>query len=260
MSAPDRITQNRADAFTFVGRGRLLDAAVPSKASSLPANATRDAAPANARKQLGQQTRERVLEVATGLVLRRSVSATSISELVRLARVPASSIYWHFGSKEGLVAAAAAAAVERWLALLPDPQTLPPRGEERVVAGIAGITKALAADPQAVTLVIKVGVELGEGKHSALAVVRRARAEVIDYGIRLFAPAFEALSPREARAAARRMSAILMATADGIAVDAATRGQSAAEADEYRVLGALAVVLYRGEGMRSAAHRGLPGR
>jgi len=258
MSAPDRIAQNPASAFTFVGRGRFMDATVPSKPSSLPANASRVAAPANARKRLGQQTRERVLGVATGLVLRTSVSATSISELVRLARVPASSIYWHFGSKEGLVAAAAAGAVERWLALLPDPQTLPARGEERVVAGIAGITEALAADPRAVTLVIKVGVELGEGKHSALAVVRRARAEVIDYGIRLFAPAFEGLSPSKARAAAKRMSAILMATADGIAVDAATRGQNAAAVDEYSVLGELAVLLYRGAGMRSVARRGSP--
>jgi AcrR family transcriptional regulator len=169
----------------------------------------------------------------------------SISELVRLARVPASSIYWHFGSKEGLVAAVAAAAVERWLALLPDPQTLPPSGEARVVAGIAGVTDALARDARSVTLVIKVGVELGQGRHSGLEIVRRARDDVIGYGVRLFAPAFTGLSEREARAAAERMSAILMATADGIAVNAATHGRGAAAADEYQVLEELAVLLYR---------------
>src|SRR4051794_31359101 len=85
----------------------------------------------SARQQLGQQTRERVLEVAAGLILRGSVSATAISDLVRLSGVPASSIYWHFGSKEGLVAAVAAAGVERWLAALPDPQALPATGEAR---------------------------------------------------------------------------------------------------------------------------------
>src|SRR5262245_1271590 len=140
--------------------------------------------PGHARVRLGHQTRERVMEVAAGLLLRGSVSAMSIADLVRLSAAPASSIYWHFGSKEGLVAAVAAAAVERWLALLPAPATLPDGGEARVVAGIAGVTAALAQDARAVTLVIKVGVELGQRRHSGIEVVRRARADVIRYGVR----------------------------------------------------------------------------
>jgi hypothetical protein len=54
------------------------------------------------------------------------------------------------------------------------------------------------------------------------------------------------------------MSAILTTTADGIAVDAATRDQTAAAVDEYRFFGELAVLLHRGAGMRSAAPRGSP--
>jgi AcrR family transcriptional regulator len=197
------------------------------------------------RQLLGQQTRERLLDAAARLVLRTSVSAMSISELVRLAGVPASSIYWHFGSKEGLVAAMAAAAVERWLAGLPDPQTLPATGEARVLAGIIGVTDALAKDSRVVALVTKVGVELGAGQHEALEVVRRARAEVLDYGVKLFAPAFSEFPAAEAQATGRRMAALLMATADGIAVDAATHGRGAVVAEEYRVLAELAVLLYR---------------
>jgi AcrR family transcriptional regulator len=211
--------------------------------------------PTNARERLGHQTRERLLDVAAGLVLRGSVSAMSISELVQMAGVPASSIYWHFRSKEGLVAAVAAAAVERWLALLPDPQTLPATGEARVVAGIDGITAALASDGRIVTLVIKVGVELGAGRHSALEIMRGARADVIRYGVRVFAPAFQDLSEGAARAAAERMSALLMATADGIAVNAAVEGRGAAAAEEYRVLGELAVLLYRQLGGQRASRR-----
>jgi len=202
---------------------------------------------ANARERLGHQTRERVLQTAADLVLRGSVSGMSISELVRLARVPASSIYWHFASKEGLVAAVAAAAVERWLALLPEPDSLPPTGEARVVAAIRGITDALASDGRTVTLVMKVGVELGEGRHAGLEVVRQARADVIRYGVRVFAPAFGGLSDREARNAAERMSALLMATADGIAVNATINGQGAATPEEYGALATLAVLLFRHE-------------
>lgn len=201
----------------------------------------------NARRRLGLQTRERVMEVAAGLLLRSSVSAMSISDLVRVAGVPASSIYWHFGSKEGLVAAVAAAAVERWLGSLPDPASLPAAGEARVLAGIAAVTEALARDARAVTLVTKVGVELGDGKHTGIEVVRRARADVVRYGVRLFAPAFKSLSDAAARAAAARMSMVLMATADGIAVNAATLGKGAAGPNDYQILGALAVLLYRRE-------------
>jgi AcrR family transcriptional regulator len=210
----------------------------------------------NARERLGQQTRERVLTVAAELMLRRSVSAMSISDLVRLARVPASSIYWHFGSKEALVATVAATAVERWLALLPDPETLPATGEARVAAGMAGVTEALAREGQTVTLVIKVGVELGADRHQALEVVRRARTDVVEYGERLFAPAFRGLADQDARAAARRMTGALMATADGLAVNAATHGRPSAAADEYRLLAGLALMLYRHEAAQPRRHPG----
>jgi AcrR family transcriptional regulator len=229
---------------------------MPRKLSRVLPKAPAADARATGRQQLGQQTRERVLDVAAGLILRGSVSAMSISDLVRLARVPASSIYWHFGNKEGLVAAVAAAAVERWLAALPDPQMLPASGEARVLAGITGVTDALARDGQVVTLVTKVGVELGAGRHSALEVVRRARADVLEYGVRLFAPAFQDRTELQARAAAMRMSMLLMATADGIAVNAATHGHAAVAPDEYQALGGLAILLYRQECSQLASRPG----
>lgn len=231
---------------------------MPRKPTRVLPKAPAAETPATGRQQLGQQTRERVLDVAAGLILRGSVSAMSISDLVRLARVPASSIYWHFGNKEGLVAAVAAAAVERWLASLPDPETLPATGKARVLAGITGVTDALARDGQVVTLVTKVGVELGAGRHSALEVVRSARAEVLEYGVRLFAPAFADLAPADARAAALRMAMLLMATADGIAVNAATQGRGAVAADEYQALAGLALLLYRQECSESASRRATP--
>jgi len=70
---------------------------------------------------------------------------------------------------------------------------------------------------------------------------------VVRYGVRLFAPAFSGLSDAHARAAAERMTVLLMATADGIAVNAATLGRGAAAENDYQVLGELAVLLYRNE-------------
>ena len=132
----------------------------------------------------------------------------------------------------------------------------PASGEARVLAGITGVTDALARDGQVVTLVTKVGVELGAGRHSALEVVRRARADVLEYGVRLFAPAFQDRTELQARAAAMRMSMLLMATADGIAVNAATHGRAAVAPDEYQALGGLAILLYRQECSQLASRPG----
>lgn len=71
------------------------------------------------------------------------------------------------------------------------------------------------------------------------------RLPVVRYGVRLFAPAFSGLSAVDAQAAAERMTALLMAAADGIAVNAATQNKGGAAANDYRVLGDLAVLLYR---------------
>lgn len=216
----------------------------PAAAHVLP-KALRAPPAENARIRLGDETRERILEKAADLLLRSSVSGMSISELVALSGVPASSIYWHFGSKEGLVVAVASAVADRWLASLPDPGNLPATGEARVRAGIGAITGALARDSRAVTLVTKVGMELGGGTHSGKDIIRLARRDVIDYGVRLFAPAFDTLAPPEARAAAARMSGLLMALADGIAVQAAIEGRGGASAKDYRALDDLALLLYR---------------
>lgn len=53
----------------------------------------------------GEQSREDVLEAAESLMSRRGYSATSMSDLIRASGVPSSSIYWHFNSKAGVLAA-----------------------------------------------------------------------------------------------------------------------------------------------------------
>ncbi len=53
----------------------------------------------------GEQSREDVLEAAESLMSRRGYSATSMSDLIRESGVPSSSIYWHFSSKAGVLAA-----------------------------------------------------------------------------------------------------------------------------------------------------------
>src|SRR5262245_60522642 len=66
--------------------------AMPHRAPRTLPKAPSVPVPGNARRRLGLRTREAVMEVAAGLLLRGSVSAMSIADLVRLSGVPASSI------------------------------------------------------------------------------------------------------------------------------------------------------------------------
>ena len=71
-------------------------------------------APAGSRRERAEQTRERVLAVTTELMARQGYSGTSISAISKAAGVMPATIYWHFESKEGLLAAVIERAAEAW--------------------------------------------------------------------------------------------------------------------------------------------------
>ncbi|GAA3289425.1 TetR/AcrR family transcriptional regulator [Streptomyces cinereospinus] len=66
---------------------------------------TTNASPKNKRVELGERSREMILDVATRLMSARGYEGTSISAIAKEAGLPASSIYWHFSSKVGILTA-----------------------------------------------------------------------------------------------------------------------------------------------------------
>ena len=66
------------------------------------------------RRERAEQTRERVLAVATELMASRGYSGTTISAISKASGVMPASIYWHFESKEGLLGAVIERAAEAW--------------------------------------------------------------------------------------------------------------------------------------------------
>jgi AcrR family transcriptional regulator len=57
------------------------------------------------RRLKGMASRDRFLDSALELFSQRGYAATGISGIVRAAGIEKSALYWHFGSKEGLLAA-----------------------------------------------------------------------------------------------------------------------------------------------------------
>lgn len=73
----------------------------------------REQAKAGAERPQSTGVRERIIECATDLLGREGCGALSVSAVCKLAGVSAPSIYWHFGNKEGLLAAVLKGSLRR---------------------------------------------------------------------------------------------------------------------------------------------------
>jgi AcrR family transcriptional regulator len=76
-------------------------------------------APLTKKQQQGVQSREVILDATERLMSTRGYAATSISDIRKACGLPPSSIYWHFGSKEGVLAAVMERGAERFFAAIP---------------------------------------------------------------------------------------------------------------------------------------------
>ncbi|MHC9295872.1 TetR/AcrR family transcriptional regulator [Mycobacterium sp. LTG2003] len=76
-------------------------------------------APLTRRQQQGVSSREQILDATERLMATRGYAATSISDIRKACGLPASSIYWHFGSKDGVLAAVMERGADRFFAAIP---------------------------------------------------------------------------------------------------------------------------------------------
>jgi AcrR family transcriptional regulator len=73
-------------------------------------------AQANHRKTArGEASRRRILDAAIALICERGYSGTSVDAVCKRAKVVKTALYWHFGSKAGLLAAIIHEITEQWV-------------------------------------------------------------------------------------------------------------------------------------------------
>src|SRR4051812_28889430 len=94
--------------------------------------------PQTAKQEQAARSRRALIEAATALFAERGYDGTSVQAIGERAGVSRGSIFWHFGSKEGLLWAVAERAFEEWEAevLVPDV------GD---ATGVEAVRRALAA-------------------------------------------------------------------------------------------------------------------
>ncbi len=130
----------------------------------------------NLRQQQGAESRTLILEAARKLMAERGFAGTSISAVSRRSGLPASSIYWHFGSKEGLLASVAQDGAERFLRGLPQQ---PPKGKtsgaDRAQTALATAAAHLEADPEFLRFFMLIALERGTSDEASAGSIRRSR-------------------------------------------------------------------------------------
>jgi AcrR family transcriptional regulator len=160
------------------------------------------------KQQQGEQSRELILDATERLMATRGYAATSISDIRKACGLPPSSIYWHFGSKEGVLAAVMQRGADRFFAAIPS--------SEDADEQLAVLSRLQAQHPDFLRLFYMLSLERGNDPAVA-AVIRRVR----DTAIGRFRNAITQLLPADApRSKADRvlaeLTALAVALSDGV--------------------------------------------
>jgi AcrR family transcriptional regulator len=138
----------------------------------------------------------------------RGYAATSISDIRKACGLPPSSIYWHFGSKEGVLAAVMERGADRFFAAIPT--------SEDADGQLAVLSRLQSQHPLVLRLFYMLSLERSDDPAVA-GVVRRVR----DTAIRRFRAAITRLLPADAPPAkaervVTELTALAVALSDGV--------------------------------------------
>jgi AcrR family transcriptional regulator len=174
-------------------------------------------APQLTKKQVqGEQSRELILDATERLMATKGYAATSISDIRKACGLPPSSIYWHFGSKEGVLAAVMERGAGRFFAAIPmwDQTDVPEQQRTRRVLTVT--SGLLSQHPDFLRLFYMLSLERSDDPAVAH-VVRRVR----DTAITRFRDAIRHLIPPDAPPAkadrvVSELTALAVAVSDGV--------------------------------------------
>src|SRR5262249_21162805 len=156
------------------------------------------------------------LDATERLMATKGFAATSISDIRKACGLPASSIYWHFGSKDGVLAAVMERGADRFFDAIPRSDEGARFSQERTGDQLRVTAKLLSQHPDFLRLFYLLSLERSDDP-AVSQVVRRVR----DTAIERFRDAISPLLPSGVPAAkAQRvlseLAAFAAAFSDGV--------------------------------------------
>ena len=128
----------------------------------------------------GEESRARLLEAAADLVGAGGYTATSVDAIARRAGVVKSALYWHFGSKNGLLLAALEHRTDQWIA---DVEAAVERAAvpmERLDRLIDHIRDVITERPETQRMVFSFLLERGHSDEACRQTINRVFRRLVD--------------------------------------------------------------------------------
>ncbi|MET8012096.1 TetR/AcrR family transcriptional regulator [Streptomyces sp. NPDC005266] len=123
----------------------------------------------------GMRSRDAILDTASALMSRHGYAATSISMISAACGLPTSSLYWHFGSKEGIYVTVLERARAALLAALPPVEVPGTDVTRRLDAFLEAVKEAFQRHPHGLKLLLGLGMVQQDASAAAVAEVHRYR-------------------------------------------------------------------------------------
>ncbi|MFF4576068.1 TetR/AcrR family transcriptional regulator [Streptomyces sp. NPDC001410] len=127
----------------------------------------------------GARSRDAILDTAGELMSRYGYAATSISMISSECGLPASSIYWHFGSKDGIYVAVLERARTALLAALPPAEVPGADVAQRLDGFLAEVEDAFQRHPHGLKLLLGLGMVQQDASAAAVAEVHHYRDALV---------------------------------------------------------------------------------
>ncbi|MGW0701157.1 TetR/AcrR family transcriptional regulator [Streptomyces sp. NPDC002867] len=127
----------------------------------------------------GARSRDAILDSAGELMARCGYAATSISMISAACGLPVSSIYWHFGSKDGIYVAVLERARTALLAALPPAEVPGADVAQRLDTFLVEVEDAFRRHPHGVKLLLGLGTVQQDASAAAVAEVRQYRDALV---------------------------------------------------------------------------------
>ena len=127
--------------------------------------------PTATRTGSGLQGRERLLEAGTQLFSERGYAATSVGAICERAEVGKPALYWHFDSKEGLLAAVLGALAGRWIEEIRKQTARASHPGQRLHSMVSEMRRLVLEEPQLLRLPVVAALEQGRESERVRGVV-----------------------------------------------------------------------------------------
>lgn len=174
-----------------------------------------DSAQLTKRQQQGAASREQILDAAERLMATRGVTGTSMSTLIDACGLPASSIYWHFGSKDGVLVAVMERGAERFFTSLAPQGSFSGSGGELVRAQLEDAARALEEHGDFLHLLLTLLLLRNDGNDPAGTVIESVRRRGRERIQEMLLAALSGRDKRSARRTAAAATDFVLAAIDG---------------------------------------------